>query len=195
MSFLAYRTGSHDDFLWNGDVATRVDCVPQRLNSSRNIYPKGWVILARSFVLEDECFIPEGGWWRLIARNSAVSLYGTIYWSALHCWWWSGVIASDPTRGSRHDFPSGTPGRTLLFSCLLITTRQWNSRTSLFMYCVVTINKILDHNTLSQWSATFFLSSPDFNSYWRPQWSTQDFSMGGFSDVTSWWRKNTTICL
>ena len=22
----------------------------------------------------------------LIARNSAVSLYGTIYWSALHCW-------------------------------------------------------------------------------------------------------------
>ena len=26
---------------WNGDVATRVDCVPQRLNSLRNIYPKG----------------------------------------------------------------------------------------------------------------------------------------------------------
>ena len=24
------------------------------------------------------------------------------------------------------------------------------------MYCVVTINKIFDHNTLSQWSATFF---------------------------------------
>ena len=32
---------------------------------------------------------------------------------------WSAVIASDPTRGSRHDFPSGRPGRTLLFSCLL----------------------------------------------------------------------------
>ena len=31
------------------------------------------------------------------------------------------VIASDPTRGSRHDFPSGRPGRTLLFSCLLFT--------------------------------------------------------------------------
>ena len=26
-------------------------------------------------------------------------------------------MASDPTRGSRHDFPSGRPGRTLLFSC------------------------------------------------------------------------------
>ena len=29
------------EFDWNGDVATRVDCVPQRLNSLRNIYPKG----------------------------------------------------------------------------------------------------------------------------------------------------------
>ena len=28
------------EFDWNGDVATRVDCVPQRLNSLRNIYPK-----------------------------------------------------------------------------------------------------------------------------------------------------------
>ena len=28
-------------FDWNGDVATRVDCVPQRLNSLRNIYAKG----------------------------------------------------------------------------------------------------------------------------------------------------------
>ena len=66
------------EFDWNGDVATRVDCVPQRSNSLRNIYQKGWVILTRSFVLEDECFLPEGGWWRLIARNSAVSLYGRI---------------------------------------------------------------------------------------------------------------------
>ena len=57
------------EFDWNGDVATRVDCVPQRLNSLRNIYPKGWLILARSFVLEDEWFSPEGGWWRLMARN------------------------------------------------------------------------------------------------------------------------------
>ena len=32
------------EFDWNGDVATRVDCVPQRLNSLRNIYPKGWII-------------------------------------------------------------------------------------------------------------------------------------------------------
>ena len=85
------------------------------------------MILARSFVLEDECFLPEGGWWRLIARNSAVSLYGTIYWSALHCWWWSAVIASDPTRGSRHDFPSGRPGRTLLFSCYDAETKTKNS--------------------------------------------------------------------
>ena len=29
------------EFDWNGDVATRVDCVSQRLNSLRNIYPKG----------------------------------------------------------------------------------------------------------------------------------------------------------
>ena len=29
------------EFDWNGDVATRVDCVPQRLNSLRNIYTKG----------------------------------------------------------------------------------------------------------------------------------------------------------
>ena len=29
------------EFDWNGDVATRVDCVPQRLNFLRNIYPKG----------------------------------------------------------------------------------------------------------------------------------------------------------
>ena len=29
------------EFDWNGDVATRVDCVPQRLNSLGNIYPKG----------------------------------------------------------------------------------------------------------------------------------------------------------
>ena len=29
------------EFDWNGDVATGVDCVPQRLNSLRNIYPKG----------------------------------------------------------------------------------------------------------------------------------------------------------
>ena len=28
------------EFDWNGDVATRVDCVPQRLNSLRNIYAK-----------------------------------------------------------------------------------------------------------------------------------------------------------
>ena len=28
-------------------------------------------------------------------------------------------IASVPTRGSRHDFPSGRPGRTLLFSYVL----------------------------------------------------------------------------
>ena len=27
-------------FDWNGDVATRVDCVPQRLNSLGNIYTK-----------------------------------------------------------------------------------------------------------------------------------------------------------
>ena len=117
----------HVKSYWNGDVATRVDCVPQRLNSLRNIYPKGWVILTRSFVLEDECFVPEDGWWRLIARNSAVSLYGTIYWSALHCWWWSAVIASDPTRGSRHDFPSGRPGRTLLFSCQQKNINHCNS--------------------------------------------------------------------
>ena len=31
----------HKEFDWNGDVATRVDCVPQRLDSLRNIYPKG----------------------------------------------------------------------------------------------------------------------------------------------------------
>ena len=29
------------EFDWNGDVATRVDCVPQRLDSLRNIYAKG----------------------------------------------------------------------------------------------------------------------------------------------------------
>ena len=29
------------EFDWNGDVATRVECVPQRLNSLRNIYAKG----------------------------------------------------------------------------------------------------------------------------------------------------------
>ena len=29
------------EFDWIGDVATRVDCVPQKLNSLRNIYPKG----------------------------------------------------------------------------------------------------------------------------------------------------------
>ena len=29
------------EFDWNGDVATRVDCVSQRLNSLGNIYPKG----------------------------------------------------------------------------------------------------------------------------------------------------------
>ena len=29
------------EFDWNGDVATRVDCVPQRLNSLGNIYAKG----------------------------------------------------------------------------------------------------------------------------------------------------------
>ena len=28
------------EFDWNGDAATRVHCVPQRLNSLRNIYPK-----------------------------------------------------------------------------------------------------------------------------------------------------------
>ena len=32
---------SRKEFDWNGDVATRVDCVPQRLNSLRNIYAKG----------------------------------------------------------------------------------------------------------------------------------------------------------
>ena len=29
------------EFDLNGDIATRVDCVLQRLNSLRNIYPKG----------------------------------------------------------------------------------------------------------------------------------------------------------
>ena len=29
------------EFDWNGDVATRVDRVPQRLNSLKNTYPKG----------------------------------------------------------------------------------------------------------------------------------------------------------
>ena len=35
----------------------------------------------------------------------------------LYCYSLCAVIASDPTRGSRHDFSSGRPGRTLLFSC------------------------------------------------------------------------------
>ena len=140
MSFLAYRTGSHDDELYVARVKSKqlksnvLPGLPDG-KSRQNIYAKGWVILSRSFVLEDECFLPEGGWWRLIARNRAVSLYGTIYWSALHCWWWSAVIASDPTRGSRHDFPSGRPRRTLLFSylrffllftwCATAFTRVW----------------------------------------------------------------------
>ena len=39
-------------------------------------------------------------------------------------------MASDPTRGSRHDFPSDRPGRTLLFSikytapCFLLELEQ-----------------------------------------------------------------------
>ena len=36
-----YSPWPRKEFDWNGDVATRVDCVPQRLNSLRNIYPKG----------------------------------------------------------------------------------------------------------------------------------------------------------
>ena len=42
-SFLVVCTSPwpRKEFDWNGDVATLVDCVPQRLNSLRNIYPKG----------------------------------------------------------------------------------------------------------------------------------------------------------
>ena len=40
------------------------------------------------------------------------------------------VMDSDPTRGSRHDFPSGRPGRTLLFSCLICSKSKLKGETN-----------------------------------------------------------------
>ena len=107
MSLLAYRTGSHDDILLSGQRLYQHSITNSAKHSSKT-YRRA----------RQRCFrlLTFLSLLQVIVWNSAVSLYGTFYWSALHCWWWSADIASDPTWGSRHDFPSGRPGRTLLFS-------------------------------------------------------------------------------
>ena len=49
------------EFDWNGDVATRVDMRTTKVKFFKKYLSEGMVILARSYVLEDECFFPEGG--------------------------------------------------------------------------------------------------------------------------------------
>ena len=53
------------------------------MNSFGYIYREGWLILARLFILNGECTLPECGWWGLIARNSAVPLYDYVYFKWL----------------------------------------------------------------------------------------------------------------
>ena len=108
MSFLAYWTGSHDDFLLLGRRLYQPSITKSAKHSSQTYRRAG-----------QRCFgllaVPLYGTLCPALRSSAVPLYGTFDWSALYSWWWRADIASDPTRGSRHDFPSSRPGRTLLF--------------------------------------------------------------------------------
>ena len=46
------------EFDWNGDVATRVDMSTTKVKFFRKYLSEGVSDMARSFVPEDECFLP-----------------------------------------------------------------------------------------------------------------------------------------
>ena len=131
MSFLAYRTGSHDDFLLLGQRLSQHFITNSAKHSSksyrrarqrcfwllafiscpqvRNIHLPGQMILPGSLIPSDKYFLKNLTFVVRISTRVATSPF-----------------QSNSLSGQGHDFPSGRPGRTLLFN-----KRHNNTRSSM----------------------------------------------------------------